>query len=95
MISLNLNDTIDFIFEGCSNDLKQKLVDSTSLDYIMSKNLYDDNDVRLLINNDFNNTNYNDEVRNPSEQNINIFSDKNNPICKNIIKNISNIAIHI
>jgi len=86
----NLNDTIDFIFEGCSNDLKQKLVDSTSLDYIMSKNLYDDNDVRLLINNDFNNTDYNDEVRNPSEQNINIFSDKNNPICKNIIKNISN-----
>ena len=86
----NINDTLDFIFEGCSNDLRQKFVDSTLLDYIKTKNLYDDNDIRFLFNNNYNNIDYNDEEKkNPSEQNINIFSDKNNQIYKNIIKNIT------
>ena len=86
----NLNDTLDLIFEGCSNDLKQKFVDSKLLDYIKSKNLYDDNDIRFLFNINFNNIDYNDEVnRNPSDQNINIFSDNNNQIYKSVVKNIT------
>ena len=86
----NINDTLDFIFEGCSNDLRQKFVDEKLLDYIKTKNLYDDNDIRFQFNNNYNNIDYNDEEKkNPCEQNINLFSDKNNQIYKNILKNIT------
>ena len=86
----NINDTLDFIFEGCSNDLRQKFVDEKLLDYIKTKNLYDDNDIRFQFNNNYNNIDYNDEEKkNPCEQNINLLSDKNNQIYKNILKNIT------
>ena len=49
----NINDTIDLIFEGCSNDLRQKLIDYQLFDTIQSKNLYNNNDIRFLINNNF------------------------------------------
>ena len=49
----NINDTIDLIFEGCSNDLRQKLIDYQLFDTIQSKNLYNKIDIRFLINNNF------------------------------------------
>ena len=87
----NIKDTIDLIFDGCSNNLKQKLIDSQLLDFIPSKNLYDNNDVRFLLNNDFNNIDYNEEGQEIIDKNnYNILLDKNNDITKNIIKHISN-----
>ena len=77
----NINDTLDFIFEGCSNDLRQKFVNSKLLDLIKTKNLYDDNDIRFIFNNNYNNIDYNDEEKkNPDDRNTNIFSDKNSQI---------------
>ena len=84
----NINDTIDLIFEGCSNDLRQKLIDFQLFDSIQSKNLYNNNDIRFLINNDFNNMDYNQEEQ--GKNNINVLLDKKNPITKNIIKRLSN-----
>ena len=84
----NINDTIDLIFEGCSNDLRQKLIDFQLFDTIQSKNLYNNNDIRFLINNDFNNIDYNQEEQ--GKNNINVLLDKKNPITKNIIKRLSN-----
>ena len=70
--------------------MRQKFVDEKLLDYIKTKNLYDDNDIRFQFNNNYNNIDYNDEEKkNPCEQNINLFSDKNNQIYKNILKNIT------
>ena len=87
----NINDTIDFIFEGYTNDLKQKLINTKALDFIQSKNYYDNNDVRFLFNADFNNQNYNGEEKgNVREDNINPFLDKNSKISKDITKRISN-----
>ena len=83
----NINDTIDLIFEGCSNNLRQKLVDFQLLDSILSKNLYDNNDIRFLVNNDLNNMNYNQKEK---ENNINVLLDKNNRITKDIINRLSN-----
>ena len=87
----NINDTIDFIFEGYTNDLKQKLINTKALDFIQSKNYYDNNDVRFLFNVDFNNQDYNGEEKgNVREDNINPFLDKNSKISKDITKRISN-----
>ena len=84
----NIYDTIDFIFEGCSNNLRQKLIDFPQLfDCVISKNLNDKNDVRFLLNNDLNFNDYNQEEK---DNNINILLDKNNQITKDIIKRISN-----
>ena len=84
----NINDTIDLIFEGCFNDLRQKLIDFQLFDTIQSKNLYNNNDIRFLINNDFNNIDYNQEEQ--GKNNVNVLIDKNNPITKNIINRLSN-----
>ena len=87
----NINDTIDFIFEGYTNDLKQKLINTKALDFIQSKNYFDNNDVRFLFNVDFNNQDYNGEEKgNVREDNINPFLDKNSKISKDITKRISN-----
>ena len=86
----NINDTIDLIFEGCSNNLRQKLIESQLLDFIQSKNLYDNNDVRFLINNDLNNIDYNNPEGNTSKNINNVLLDKSNQITKNIINNIEN-----
>lgn len=86
----NINDTVDLIFEGCSNNLRQKLIESQLLDLILSKNLYDNNDVRFLINNDLNNIDYNNPEGNTSKNINNVLLDKNNQITKNIINNIEN-----
>ena len=81
----NLGDTTDLIFSGCTNDLKQELIKSNLLNVIASKNLYDNNDVSFLLNNDLNNEDYN------NEQNINknILLDENNPITKKIKERIT------
>lgn len=87
----NINDTIDFIFEGCTNDLRQKLINTKALDLIQSKNYYDNNDVRFMFNTDFNNQDYNEDQKgNIRENNVNIFLDKNNKISNDITKRISN-----
>ena len=84
-----INDTIDLLFEGSSNNLIRKLIDSQLLDSITSMNLYDNNDVQFLINNDFNNLDFNQEEKGKiSKNNINVFLDKNSTLSKNLIKRI-------
>ena len=85
----NINDTIDLIFEGSSNNLRNKLIDSQLLDSIISKNLYDNNDFQFLINNDLNNIDFNKEEKGMINKNsINVLFDKNELITKNITKRI-------
>ena len=85
----NINDTIDLIFEGSTNNLRNKLIDSQLLDSIISKNLYDSNDFQFLINNDLNNIDFNKEEKGMINKNsINVLFDKNELISKNITKRI-------
>ena len=78
----DLQNSIDLIFNGCTNNFRQKLVNENLLNLIPSKNLYDNNDISFLINNDLNNANYNNEKDN------NIIIDNNNNI------NINNILLN-
>jgi len=75
----NLDDATDLLFSGCSNNLRQELAKSNLLNRIASRNLYDNNDVNFLINNDFNS----------KEDNKNILLDKNNSITKKIFEHIN------
>ena len=84
----DLQNSVDLIFNGCTNNFRQKLVNENLLNLINSKNLYDNNDISFLINNDLNNDIYDKE----NEKNIidnnnnNILLNKENPITKGIIE---------
>ena len=88
----DIDNTIDLIFNGCTCDMRQKLIKSNLFDMISAKNLYDNNDVGLLLNNDFNNIEYNKvEINdnNSNANNANVLLDKENPITKSIIDNLN------
>ena len=55
----DIDNTIDLIFDGCTYNMRQKLIKSNLFNSIVSKNLYDNNDVGLLLGNDFNNIDFN------------------------------------
>ena len=80
----DINDSLDLIFNGCTNNLRQKLVKDNLFYLISSKNLYDNNDLSFLVNNDLNNVDYNKE-KNNNEDNNKILMNRDNPITKRVI----------
>ena len=91
----DIDNTIDLIFDGCTYNMRQKLIKSNLFNSIVSKNLYDNNDVGLLLGNDLNTIDFN-KVENNNNINIvnfnnevNALLDKENPITKIIIENLN------
>ena len=86
----DLDNSLDLIFNGCTNNLRKELIKSNLFNVIPSRNLYDNNDVGFLINNDLNNEDYNKEEKNNIitnyNYNYNPLLDKENPITKSIIE---------
>ena len=82
-----LENSIDLIFNGCTNNLKHKLIEDNLFYLIASKNLYDNNDLSFLIDNDLNNDDYNKEKNNNNIYEI--LKNKENPLTKNIIEHLN------
>jgi len=87
----DLDNSLDLIFNGCTNNIRQELIKANLFTLIPSRNLYDNNDVGFLINNDLNNEDYNKEENNNnlSNNNYNVLLDKENPITKSIIERLN------
>ena len=81
----DLNDALDLIFTGSTNNLRQEIVKANLFNLILSKNLEDNNDIGFLINNDLNNEDFNNSENN---NNNNILLDKENIITKNIVERL-------
>ena len=84
----NLEDSIDLIFNGCTNNLRKELVKENLFNLIPSKNLYDNNDISFLINNDLNIEDYNKEDNNIPD-NYKILTNKENNITASIIERLN------
>lgn len=84
----NLENSVDLIFNGCTNNFRKELVRENLFNLIPTKNLYDNNDISFLINNDLNNEDYNKE-NNDIAENCKILSNKENPITAGIIERLN------
>ena len=82
----DLNEALDLIFTGSTNNLRQEMVKANLFNLILSKNLEDNNDIGFLINNDLNNEDFNGYYYTDN----NILLDKENIITKNIIERLKN-----